>query len=66
MLFRSYSENSTSTDLVSWMVVAERKDPAVADSPLYDKNGNYKPEKHKQEYISDKIQFLKNQASGSI
>jgi hypothetical protein len=61
-----YSENSTSTDLISWMVVAERKDPDVANTPLYDKNGNYKPEKYKQEYISKKIEYLKNRTSGSI
>ncbi len=61
-----YSENSSSTDLISWMVVAERKDPAVAESPLYDKYGNYKPEKHKQEYILNKIKYYKNQATSSI
>jgi hypothetical protein len=60
-----YSENSSSTDLISWMVVAERKDPAVAQSPLYDKYGNYKPEKHKQEYILNKIRYYKNQAISS-
>ena len=45
------SENNQSNDTVSWMVVAERTDPAVAESALYDKNGNYKPEKFKQEYF---------------
>ena len=61
-----YSENTESTDTISWLVVAERTDPAVSESPLYDKNGNYKPEKFKQDYLVNKIQYLKNLASGSI
>ena len=61
-----YSENTESTDTISWLVVAERTDPAVSESPLYDKNGNYKPEKFKQEYFTNKIEYIKNLRSGSI
>ena len=61
-----YSENNQSNDTISWLVVAERTDPAVSESPLYDRNGNYKPEKLKQEYFTNKIQYLKNLTSGSV
>lgn len=61
-----YSENNQSTDVVSWMVVAERNDKDIIDSPLYDKNGNYRPERFNEKYIDAKKQYLKNLVSGSI
>lgn len=33
-------ENATSTDTISWMVVAERHDPNIYDSPLTDEDGH--------------------------
>ena len=44
------SENVNSTDTISWMIIAERKDKDILNSPLYDSNGNYKPERYTSEY----------------
>jgi hypothetical protein len=60
------SENINSNDVISWMVVAERRDEAILNSPLYDSNGNYKPERYTSEYLEIfKKQLFENQ-SGSI
>jgi len=32
------------------MVIAERKDKEILNSPLYDSMGNYKPERYTTEY----------------
>ncbi len=61
-----YSENNQSTDVVSWMVVAERNDKDITESPLYDKYGNYRPEKLNEKYIAEKKKNSKNLVSGSI
>jgi hypothetical protein len=61
-----YCENTQSTDIVSWLVVAERNDIEILNSPLYDKNGNYKTEKLKSDYVTERIKYLKNITSGSI
>lgn len=61
-----YSENNQSTDVVSWMVVAERNDKDITESPLYDKYGNYRPERFNEKYIDERKQYLKNLTSGSI
>ena len=45
------SENPTSTDTINWMVIAERNDIEILQSPLYNSDGNYKPERYKKEYI---------------
>jgi hypothetical protein len=60
------SENSNSNDVISWMVVAERRDKDILNSPLYDSNGNYKPERYTSEYLEVfKKEILEN-VSGSI
>ena len=60
------SENINSNDVISWMVVAERRDEDILNSPLYDSNGNYKPERYTSEYLEVfKKEFFKN-ISGSI
>ena len=61
-----YSENNQSTDVVSWMVVAERNDKDITESPLYDKYGNYRPERLNEKYIAEKKKNSKNLVSGSI
>jgi hypothetical protein len=61
-----YSENNQSTDTVSWMVVAERNDKDITESPLYDKYGNYRPERFNEKYIEQKKKNSKNLVSGSI
>lgn len=61
------SENINSNDVISWMVVAERRDEDILNSPLYDSKGNYKPERYTSEY--SKILVEENLAkiqSGSI
>ena len=45
------SENPVSTDTINWMVIAERNDIQILQSPLYNSDGNYKPERYKREYI---------------
>jgi hypothetical protein len=45
------SENPISTDAINWMVIAERNDIEILQSPLYNSDGNYKPERYKKEYI---------------
>ena len=60
------SENINSNDVISWMVVAERRDEDILNSPLYDSNGNYKPERYTSEYLEVfKKEFFGN-TSGSI
>jgi hypothetical protein len=60
------SENINSNDVISWMVVAERRDEDILNSPLYDSKGNYKPERYTSEYLEVfKKEFFKN-ISGSI
>jgi hypothetical protein len=46
------SENPISTDTINWMVIAERNDVEILQSPLYSGDGNYKPERYKREYIN--------------
>jgi hypothetical protein len=45
------SENPLSTDTINWMVIAERNDIQILQSPLYNSDGKYKPERYKREYI---------------
>ena len=47
------SENINSNDVISWMVVAERNDTEILKSPLYDRNGNYKTENFKSQYLEE-------------
>jgi len=44
-------EDSTSTDTISWMVVANRQDPHIMDTAWTDENGHpiLEPEKTEQE-----------------
>jgi len=44
-------ENSDSNVKIDWTVIAERNDAEMLKSPLYDKNGNYKTENYKGEYL---------------
>jgi hypothetical protein len=61
------SENINSNDVISWMVVAERKDEDILNSPLYDSNGNYKPERYTSEYSRILVEEnLAKMESGSI
>jgi hypothetical protein len=46
------SENSISTDTINWMVIAERNDVEILQSPLYNSDGKYKPERYKRDYIN--------------
>ncbi len=48
------------------MVVAERNDKDITESPLYDKYGNYRPERFNEKYIEQKKKNSKNLVSGSI
>lgn len=61
-----YSENNQSTDTISWMVVAERNDKDITESPLYDKYGNYRTERFNENYIQQRKQQNQNLISGSI
>ena len=45
------SENQNSTASIDWSVIAERQDVQILKSPLYDKNGNYRTENWKGEYL---------------
>jgi hypothetical protein len=45
------SENQNSTASIDWSVIAERQDTEILKSPLYDRNGNYKTENYKGEYL---------------
>jgi hypothetical protein len=45
------SENSDSNVKIDWTVIAERNDVEMIKSPLYDRNGNYKTENYKGEYL---------------
>jgi hypothetical protein len=45
------SENQNSTASIDWSVMAERQDAEILKSPLYDRNGNYKTENYKGEYL---------------
>lgn len=60
------SENINSNDVISWMVVAERRDEDILNSPLYDSNGNYKPERYTSEYLEIFRKQLFENTSGSI
>jgi hypothetical protein len=60
------SENINSNDVISWMVVAERRDKDILNSPLYDSNGNYKPERYTSEYLEIFKKELFENISGSI
>jgi hypothetical protein len=61
------SENINSNDVISWMVVAERRDEDILNSPLYDSNGNYKPERYTSEYSKILVEeYLTKIQSGSI
>jgi hypothetical protein len=44
-------ENSDSNVKIDWTVIAERNDVEMLKSPLYDRNGNYKTENYKGEYL---------------
>jgi hypothetical protein len=45
------SENQNSSASIDWSVIAERQDTEMLKSPLYDRNGNYKTENYKSEYL---------------
>jgi len=45
------SENQNSTASIDWSVIAERQDTEMLKSPLYDRNGKYKTENYKGEYL---------------
>jgi hypothetical protein len=60
------SENINSNDVISWMAVAERRDKDILNSPLYDSNGNYKPERYTSEYLEIFKKELFENISGSI
>jgi hypothetical protein len=45
------SENQNTTASIDWSVIAERKDTEMLKSPLYDRNGKYKTENYKGEYL---------------
>jgi hypothetical protein len=45
------AENQNSTASIDWSVIAERQDTEILKSPLYDRNGNYKTENYKGEYL---------------
>ena len=45
------SENQNSTASIDWSVIAERQDTEILKSPLYDRNGKYKTENYKGEYL---------------
>jgi hypothetical protein len=61
------SENVNSNDTISWMVIAERKDKEILNSPLYDSMGNYKPERYTTEYAEVLAEeHLQKIQSGSI
>ena len=60
------SENQDSTASIDWSVIAERQDVEILKSPLYDRNGKYKTENYKGEYLdSTRSERLLN-FSGSI
>jgi len=42
-------QNTNSSDEISWMVIAERKDPSYIDSDVTDDNGLYKTESEKED-----------------
>jgi hypothetical protein len=48
------------------MAVAERRDKDILNSPLYDSNGNYKPERYTSEYLEIFKKELFENISGSI
>ena len=60
------SENINSNDVISWMVVAERRDENILNSPLYDSKGNYKPERYTSEYLEIFKKEIFGNTSGSI
>ena len=60
------SENQNSTASIDWTVIAERKDDEILKSPLYDKIGNYKPERFKSEYLDLMLAQKLANATGSI
>ena len=60
------SENQNSTASIDWTVIAERKDDEILKSPLYDKIGNYKPERFKSEYLDLILPQKLANISGSI
>jgi hypothetical protein len=45
------SENQNSSASIDWSVIAERQDTEMLKSQLYDRNGNYKTENYKSEYL---------------
>jgi hypothetical protein len=45
------SENQNSTASIDWTVIAERQDTELLNTQLYDRNGNYKTENYKGEYL---------------
>jgi hypothetical protein len=60
------SENQNSTASIDWTVIAERKDDEILKSPLYDKIGNYKPERFKSEYLDLMLAQKLANVTGSI
>jgi len=61
-----YCENNQSIDTVSWMVVAERNDKDMRESPLYDMYGRYNTERHSDNYIRKRKKLFRDLRSGSV
>jgi hypothetical protein len=60
------SENQNSTASIDWTVIAERNDSEILKSPLYDRNGKYKPEKFKSDYLDSTLSERMVYITGSI
>jgi len=61
------SENVNSNDTINWLIIGERKDEDILNSPLYNSNGDYKPERFTTEYAKIfKKELLEKIQSGSI
>jgi hypothetical protein len=60
------SENPLSTDTINWMVIAERNDVEILQSPLYNSDGNYKPERYKREYVDQLYSAHINGSNDSV
>jgi len=61
-----YCENNQSIDTVSWMVVAERNDKDMRESPLYDMYGRYNTERYSDNYIRKRKKLFIDLRSGSV
>jgi hypothetical protein len=61
------SENINSNDTINWLVIGERRDEDILNSPLYNSKGDYKPERFTTEYAAGfKKELLEKIQSGSV